>query len=281
MRYAFFPGCVLKGFAAEAYGATMEVGARLGMELIEMPGWSCCGATNIQNEDEVTALILNARNLALAEQTGLPLLMVCSTCAFMLLYARQILDGDGRREEINRYLKAGGMEYRGRARVTQLLWELDRKPEMIRNNIRRRLSGLKVAGFYGCHTVRPPEVMDHEDAQNPGSLENVIRELGAEPVPYAGRLRCCGFHALFTAKDDVERAAGLLLKEAAEAGAHCIVTPCPLCQMQLDLFKPGDATAPRIPTLHLAQLVGLALELPESKLGLGHHMVRFQQADFL
>ena len=190
----------------------------------------------------------------------------------MLLHARKILDG-GRKKEINRYLAAGEMEYRGHTRVTQLLWELDRRPEIIRRNIRRRLSGLKVAGFYGCHTVRPPRIMDYEDAQNPGSLENIIRELGAEPVSYPGRLRCCGFHALFTAKDDVAQASGLLLEEAAAAGAHCILTPCPLCQMQLDLFQPEIPTSSRIPVLHLAQLVGLALDVPGKKLGLGRHII--------
>jgi succinate dehydrogenase / fumarate reductase cytochrome b subunit len=276
-RYAFFPGCVLEKATQECQQATLAVAKALDWELVEIPGWSCCGASHVQDIDETAALVINARNLALSELMRLPVLTVCSTCTLMLRKAKMELD-HGAKEEINEYLAEGGLGYEGTATVTHLLWELvEHKAEWV-DKITKPLSGLRVAPFYGCHTIRPPEVQTFENALAPTSLEQLITALGATPVPTPDRLKCCGFHAAYPAEPDVLRNAGNTVINAAAAQADCFVTPCPLCQMQLDVYQPeGRAAAgthAEMPCLHLAQLIGLGLGLSSETLGLQRHIVR-------
>ncbi len=277
MRYAFFPGCVLDGAAAEAREATVRVARALDIELVELPGWTCCGASHAQDVDELAAVAVNARNLALAEKLGLPLMTACSTCTLMLRKAKASLDG-GLKEKVNGLLATAGMAYAGTSDVTHLLWALvrDYGLERLKAKVTRPLAGLRVAGYYGCHILRPPQVMDFEDHVRPRSLAALIAALGAEPVEMPSARKCCGFHAVFPAERDVFKMTGTINADAVAAGADCIVTPCPLCQMQLDMRQPegreATGTAGAMPVLHLAQLVGLALGMTGGELGLGRHV---------
>jgi succinate dehydrogenase / fumarate reductase, cytochrome b subunit len=278
MKYAFFPGCVLEGAAKEAHTATVKVAAVLGIELVELEGWTCCGASHLQDVDEAASVVINARNIALAEELGLPLLTVCNTCTLMLRKAKAALDG-GEKSTANKILKANGLEYRGTSQVTHFLWALirDYGLDNLRRKVTRPLTGLRVAGYYGCHILRPPQIMNFEDHAVPHSLEDLIVALGAEPVDFAAKLKCCGFHACWTAENDVLNITGENNLSAITAGAECIVTPCPLCQMQLDMYQPEGqqrvGTTRQIPVLHLAQLIGLALGLRSHELGMGRHVI--------
>ncbi|PKU21905.1 CoB--CoM heterodisulfide reductase iron-sulfur subunit B family protein [Telmatospirillum siberiense] len=275
-KYAFFPGCVLNAAAREAREATEAVAARLGIELVEIPGWSCCGASQVQDIERETALAVNARNLALAEKMGLDVLTACSTCALMLRTARQELLA-GRKDDINKALATAGLEYKGTADVTHILWLLaDTAPEWA-PLVKKPLGKVKVASFYGCHTVRPPKVMDHESHLNPQSMETIITACGATPVLIPERLKCCGFHAVFPAEPTALRLTANTADDAKKNGADCVLTPCPLCQMQLDMYQ-TDAQAAvgkggDTPVLHLTQLVGLALGIEREKLGLSRHII--------
>lgn len=276
-RYAFFPGCVLDGVAKEARLATKNTVRALGLELVELPGWTCCGASHLQDVDDMAALAVNARNLALAEQLGLPLLTVCNTCTLMLRQAQARLDG-GAKDAVNAMLRRAGLEYQGTVEVTHLLWALvqDYGVDRLRQQVRRPLTGLKVAGYYGCHILRPPQALEFEDFANPASLETVIGAVGAQAVPFDARLRCCGFHGQYSAPAAVAKITGQINQAAQQAGADCIVTPCPLCQMQLDIYQPEGWQAVHdhgaMPVLHLAQLIGLALGLAPAQLGLARHV---------
>jgi succinate dehydrogenase / fumarate reductase, cytochrome b subunit len=280
MKYGFFPGCVLEGAAKEAYTATIRVAQELGIELVELSGWTCCGSSHIQDVDETAALAINARNIALAEQMDLPLLTVCNTCTLMLRKAKHELDG-GLKDKINGILAKGGLEYKGTSEVTHLLWAIIKEYGLdnLRKKVIRPLTGLKVAGYYGCHILRPPQIMNFEDHANPRSLEMLIEALGGDPVDFDAKLKCCGFHAFWTAEQDVLKMTGANNLSAVNAGAECMVTPCPLCQMQLDMYQPeGKAavqTDKEIPVLHLAQLIGLALGIDAKELGLDRHIVHF------
>ena len=276
-RYAFFPGCILEKATHECYQSTLAVAKTLGWELLEIPGWSCCGASHVQDIDAKAALTVNARNLALSELMGLPILTVCSTCTLMLRKAKMELD-NGAKEEINTYLAEGGLQYQGTATVTHLLWELvEHKSEWL-GKLVKPLSDLRVAPFYGCHTIRPPEIQTFENALAPTSLEQLITAVGAIPAPTQDRLKCCGFHATYPAEPDVLRNAGNTIKNAAAVLADCLLTPCPLCQMQLDVYQPdaraAAGTTAEMPVLHLAQLIGLGLGLSSESLGLERHIVR-------
>lgn len=278
MKYAFFPGCVLEGAASEAYEATVKVAKALGIELVEIPGWTCCGASHIQDLDETAALAINARNLALAEQMNLPVLTVCNTCTLMLRQACYKLN-HGRKEEINRYLAKGGIHYQGQAKVTHLLWAIleEYGLDQLKKRVKRPLTGLKVAPYYGCHILRPADSLNGELAVNPSSFEQLVEVLGAQAVTFQGRLECCGFHATYPAEKDVHKKTGEINLSAIEAGADCVATPCPLCQMQLDMFQEDGQKAvhsnKKIPVLHLPQLIGLALGLSPQELGLNRHMM--------
>ncbi|HWR39277.1 MAG TPA: CoB--CoM heterodisulfide reductase iron-sulfur subunit B family protein [Patescibacteria group bacterium] len=273
MKYAFFPGCVLEGAAKENYIATTKVANALGIELVEIPGWSCCGASHVQDVDELAITALNGRNLALAEAMGLPLLTVCNTCTLMLRKAKAQLD-NGQKEKVNQILAKANLHYAGNSEVTHLLWVIagDYGLEKLKKLVRRPLTGLKVAGYYGCHLLRPPAIMDFEDYANPQSLENLIVTLGAEPVDFSAKLQCCGFHATYPAENDVIRITGRTNQSAAQAGADCIVTPCPLCQISLDINQQEGLRAVEgsreLPVLHLAQLIGLALGFSVDDLGI-------------
>ena len=278
MKYAFFPGCTLKGTAAEAYEATVKVAERLGIKLTEIEGWTCCGATHLQDVDELTALAVNARNIALAEKMNLPILTACNTCTFMLKKAKAELDG-GLAPKINKLLGKINLQYQGTSTITHLLWILANQDglEQLKKNIKISLNGLIVAPFYGCHIIRPPELMDFEDYRNPRSLENLIQTVGAELVSgFSARTKCCGFHALFPAEKDVMHKTQEYTKLAATLGANCIVTPCPLCHMQLDIYQQAQ-----VPVLHLAQFIGLALGLGVKELGIDRHVTRFDNIQSL
>lgn len=277
MKYAFFPGCVLRGAASEAFLATVKVTEALGIELVEIPSWTCCGASHLQDVDDITALAINARNLAIAESMGLPVMTVCNTCTLQLRRAKEALDHDEKlKGRVNAILAKSGYEYKGTAEVTHLLWVLASNPQLFEGKVVKPLTGLKVAGYYGCHLLRPPKIMNYEDCLNPQSLEKIIGLLGAQAVNFDFRLKCCGFHAFWTAEKDVMKVTGQAVDSAAKAGAELVVTPCPLCQMQLDMYQPegreAAKTSVEIPVLHLPQLIGMALGMSKADLGIGRHV---------
>ena len=260
MKYAFFPGCVLESAAKEDYLATVAVARKLGIEIEELDGWTCCGASHVQDIAPEVTLATNARNIALAEEKGLNLLTVCNTCTLMLREAKNELDKDAaKKEEVNKQLAQIGKQYRGTIDVTHFLWVLirDYGLDKLKAKIVKPLTGLRVAEYYGCHILRPQEELGFEDYQVPTSLADLITAIGATPIDFSRKLDCCGFHAVYPAHDSVMQMTGSINNDAAKEGADCVVTPCPLCQMQLDMFQKeakavvgGDKD---MPILHMSQ----------------------------
>lgn len=280
MKFALFPGCVLKGAAAEAYTSLMKVGEAIGLELEEIPNWTCCGASHAQGVNDLAALAVNARNISIAENMGLPILTVCNTCTLQLRTAKYRLDHDkALKDKVNAILREAGhpYEYKGTSEITHLLWVLDAHPELFIDQVTDALQGTKVAAYYGCHILRPEPIMHHaSDGRHPAYLERFVRRLGAEPVWFDASRRCCGFHAQMTAEHDVLTVTGEIVTSAARARADLIVTPCPLCQMQLDMNQPEGraavASSAEVPILHLQQLLGLAIGMSKEDLGLLRHV---------
>ena len=276
-EFAFFPGCVLSQAAKESKISLEAIAPILGIKLHEIKGWSCCGATQAQDVDPIATLVANARNLALAEGMNMPVLTTCSTCVLTLTRAKTALDR-GQKDRINTFLAKGNMQYQGTTEVTSLLWVLYQNVETLRAKVVKPLSNLKVALFYGCHSLRPEKAIgNRESSVNPKSFETVVEALGAKIVPFEKRLDCCGFHASYPAVKSVQKMSSQIVNNADENGADCIVTPCPLCQMQLDIYQEryqdvqnSDA---RVPIIHLSQLVGLALGLSKEQLGFEHNIV--------
>lgn len=281
LRYAFFPGCTLESAAEELMISTKKVAAALGIELIEINGWTCCGASHIQDVDDFLATSINARNIALAEQLHTTkILTVCNTCTLMLRTAKLKLDKNEKlRAKVNTGLHKAGLEYKGTTEITHFLWALiqDYGLKNLKKKVKRPLTGLKVANFYGCHILMPPDIMGFENPMNPRSMEMVAEVLGAECVDFDQRLACCGFHAVFPAEKEVMDLTGKNCLSPKNSGADCIVTPCPLCQMQLDAYQPDAQKAFKeditMPILHLPQLIGLALGFSPEELAIQRHVV--------
>ena len=282
MKYALYTGCAAKGGSRELLAATELACAKLGIELAEMTDAACCGAGVISEDNPMVADILNARTFSLAEAQGLDIMNICTTCQGVHRKAQRKLEGNSAyKDQVNAELKKDtGREYKGSVKVKHfyevLLQEVGL--EKIREQVVRPLKGMKVAAFYGCYATRPPEVNDLEDPDDPDELERLIEALGATPVDYDERLKCCGFPIMMMNKDNSLQLAGNAVAGAKDAGADLIVTPCPLCHLNLDSYQPEFASRMGrnlgIPILHIPQLVALALGYSQVEVQLRKHIVR-------
>ena len=194
-KYAFFPGCVLESAAKEDYLATVAVAKKLGIDIQEIDGWTCCGASHVQDIEAEVTLATNARNLALAEEMGLDVLTVCNTCTLMLTEAKHELDNNqAKKDATNAKLAKIGKEYKGTSDVTHFLWVLirDYGLDNLKAKVVKPLTGLRVAEFYGCHILRPQAELGFEDYQIPSSLADIISAIGATPIDFSRKVDCCG-----------------------------------------------------------------------------------------
>ncbi len=280
LKFALYPGCAAKGATPELYQSTMAIIGRLGIEVVELAAASCCGAGVLGEADPYAALALNARTFAQAEQLGLDIMTICGTCQGVMSAANRRLKSEpGVRDRINALLAPEGILYRGTIQVKHLLWIVAREigTRTLTEKVRRPLADFRIAPFYGCYILRPSWELGFDDPENPSSLEKVIRAVGGEPVAYAGRTKCCGFPIILEKEAIAVAMAGNNMKEAKEAGADFMVTPCPLCHMSLDIYQDRAAKAVnaplQLPILHLPQLLGLALGVPAKDLGLSRHLV--------
>ncbi|MBW4659838.1 MAG: CoB--CoM heterodisulfide reductase iron-sulfur subunit B family protein [Drouetiella hepatica Uher 2000/2452] len=285
LKYAYFPGCVAQGACRELYMSTRSLTQALGIELIELKKASCCGSGTFKEDSQLLEDTVNARNIALAESLNLPLLTHCSTCQGVIGHVDERLkaaqqDDPAYLAQVNGLLKQEGCSpYQGSTEVKHLLWALvaDFGIEALQERVTRKLAGLKCAAFYGCYLLRAQDHLPYDDPYNPQSMERVFEAIGATPVYYRGRTQCCGWPLSSYATTESFKMAGGHIQEAIAAGADCIVTPCPLCHLNLDSRQPevekvvGQALG--LPVLHLPQLVALALGVSPKELGLDRHVV--------
>jgi succinate dehydrogenase / fumarate reductase cytochrome b subunit len=286
MKYAFFPGCVSKGACPELYQSVMQVYPRLGIELAEMTTASCTGAGVLQEKDLRLGDVLNARTFALAEQQGLPIMTICSTCQGVMSQANHRLTSKADYlQEINGLLKEEGLEYRGTTSIKHFLWILleDVGEEDLRRHITHPLTGLRAAPFYGCYIQRPTDALDFDRHPDRGkSLERIIEILGANVVDFPGKTRCCGFPILTINEKNSLTMVATHTRDAKSHGADIMVTPCPLCHLNLDGMQAKAAsqeqTSIDLPILHLPQLLGLAMGLDARSLGLKRNLISPESA---
>lgn len=277
--YAYFPGCSCSEGTGVAYGqSTQAVAGPLGMELIELEDWNCCGSVPYGSTNELEALSVAARDLALAEKTGLDLVTPCSSCYTTLNGANSKLkEYPDLKAKVDECLAAAELKYEGGVRVRHLFEVIynDIGLDVIKSKAVKPLHGLKVAPYYGCQLVRPEPGFDNP--WNPQSIDHLIVTLGAESVPFPLKDRCCGGELVIP---EVDIALGLirkLLESAASNGAQCIVTVCPLCQTNLDAYQgmvnSKFKTKYNLPILFFTQLLGLALGVEPKALALDKSIV--------
>jgi succinate dehydrogenase / fumarate reductase cytochrome b subunit len=262
-----------------------KVAPLLDIELVELDRANCCGAGVIAEHNQELADTLNARTFALAQRVeGAELMMnICSTCQGAQTECQERLDANAEyRAMINETLKAeADLTYEKGFTNKNFLWLLVEEIglDVLSSKVRRPLTDLRVGPFYGCYIVRPTDRLGiDEERPRDTYLAQVIDALGGTVVEYAGAYKCCGFPIITMNKEASLKQAGRHLGDAVDAAADCLVTPCPLCHLNLDLQQPlAERTVGRelnMPVLHLPQLVGLALGLDPKELGMQRHVVK-------
>jgi heterodisulfide reductase subunit B len=272
--YTYFPGCSASEGYAKAYNRSAQaVSWVLDTDLAELDDWNCCGSTPASSVDELGALCMAARDLALAEDRGLDMVTPCSACYVVLNHTNAYLKGYPLiKAKVDEALAAGGLEYHGTVKVRHLLDVItsDIGYDAIASKVKNPLSGLRVAPYYGCQVVRPGFGFDHPES--PQSLDKLIASLGAEPTSFPLKARCCGGSLIVSEEDMALGLIRKLLDSASNHGADCLVTVCPLCQVNLDAYQSrvNDKfkTSFNLPVLFFTQLMGIAFGLQEKDLGL-------------
>lgn len=277
-EYAYFPGCSLEKIGQSYHLSSIETTHKLGVELKELEDWNCCGATTYFHVDELLAYTLCARNIAMAEQENLDLVAPCSACYKNSYFTNKHLKEDpDLADHINYALEADNLSFSGKIEIKHLIevFVKDIGFEQIKEKVVQPLEGLKVAPYYGCQILRPRK--DHEDVEQADFFEDLLSAIGAEPVQYALKLKCCGGSLLISNREAALSMIRNLLKNAEESGADMIATACPMCQVNLECYQQQVnqefGTRFSMPVVYFTQLMGLALGVPGKKLGIGSEMV--------
>lgn len=281
MKYSYYPGCSLEA-SAKGYDESVHfVFNKLGLELIEIGDWNCCGATYYMATKETMSLVISARNLALAEKQGLDIVAPCSSCYTILYKTNYILKNNViLKEKVNQALRKVGLEYNLKVKVRHPLEVLvnDVGIDTIALKTEKSLEGLKIAQYYGCQIVRPERGLDDKD--NPQMMDSLCKALGAENVYFPMKTQCCG-GMLMTTYPDVGLGLNKKLLECAEENkADIIVTTCPLCQINLEAYQnkinKKFETDFKTPVLFFTQIIGYALGGDPRELGLHRQLIPFR-----
>jgi heterodisulfide reductase subunit B2 len=277
VKYAYYPGCSAHSTARDMHESSLAVARALGIELVELNGWTCCGASAAHQTDRVLAAALPAANLLLAKEMGLDMVVNCAACYNRSKASNHEVDSSpAMRKQVSDAL---GQDYDGSVRVRHFIEVLleDVGVEKIRKSVKHSLKGLKVASYYGCFLVRPHEVTRFDDPENPTSLDRLVSAVGGEALDWPGKVECCGGGLNLTRTDVVVKLAGSIIGAAKESGAECVAVACPMCQASLDLRQKDieKETGKRLdmPILYITQLLGLCLDIPQRELGLNRLMV--------
>ncbi len=283
LRYALYTGCTAKESTPELLSSTLAVAKKLDIELIILEEASCCGASHLQDFDPFLSHVLNARNICYAEKLGLTMVTLCNTCQINLAMTKEKLAHDADyRAKVNEKLAEVGLKYQGSVEIKHFLYALidDFGLENIKAKVEVPLSNFNIAPFYGCHNIRPSELHHKsnggENPYNPTSLDRLIDALEGYPVNYASKNKCCGFHVDLQAPHTSNALTGTALLDAIDNNADIMVTPCPLCHLNMDIKqRSAGKQAGRdisIPVLHMPQMVALALGCTYEEIGLKYHV---------
>jgi heterodisulfide reductase subunit B len=287
MKYLYYPGCSLKGSSRGYEESILAVFERLQFPIEELDGWNCCGATAYMAVDEVKALALAARNLALAEDAAgsepVSLVAPCNSCYLVLSKVQRYMqEFDEIDRTISQAMRQAGLRYRGDVQVRHPLDVLvnDIGIDVISQQMVEPLKGHKVACYYGCQVVRPYATFD--DQYDPTTMDDLVAATGAEPVPWPLKTRCCGGSLTGTIEKAGLRLGYILLREAKERGANVIATCCPLCQFNLECYQRQMSAMfgfdVDIPVVYFSQLIGKAMGIDDRTLGLNRLFVPLTSA---
>jgi heterodisulfide reductase subunit B len=263
----------------------MAVNKVLGIELVEIPDWNCCGSIDaVHAYNPELSLSLSARNFSIAEAMNMDIVTLCNACFFTLSRARKMLHEDPNlKGAVDRIINDAGLKFTGEVKVRHYLDVLinDVGPSTIAEKVEVPLKGLKVAPYYGCLLVRPPQVRSFDDPEHPKSMDRIVEALGAQSLDYPDKTRCCGASLVLTDESVMLEMTKDLLLSAKAIGADCIVTPCPMCHFNLDAkqerVKNRFDLKIDMPILYFTQLMGISFGLNPKELGLGRNVVSLKK----
>jgi len=261
MLFGYYPGCSLHSTAVEYDASTRAIFEALNISLKEIPDWNCCGATSGHSLNMYLSHSLSLRNMVLAEGVASRLVVPCAACYNALRSTQAFLkSGAKEAEKLQEDIRFSiGQEYKGMLEVHHLLEVLGTPKiiSLIKEKQKVSLSGLKPAAYYGCLLTRPPKVVNFEaNAEQPQSMDRLLKVLGAEPVSWSHKTECCGASLSIPAPEIVEELVRKIVQAAVRAGANVLVTACPLCQTNLDSRQPENYN---LPVLYISEVVALAL----------------------
>jgi len=272
LKYAYYPGCSLEATAREYDLSVRAVCAQLGIELTELRDWNCCGASSGHSTNRRLAGNLAGRNLALAEAMKMDIAVACPACYIRLRSAQHEMKQDKeRRDELMRLTE---LSYQAEYETRHILDIIsnDIGLENVQSMVVKPLHGLKLAAYYGCYLVRPPEIVGFDDPENPQCLDNLLGALGAEVRDWSGKVDCCGSSLSLSKRDIASQMVAELIDMARRAGAEALVAACPLCHASLEMRQPGG-NGNKMPVFYFTELIGLAMDMTEARSWLKKHLV--------
>jgi heterodisulfide reductase subunit B2 len=277
MKYAYYPGCAAESTAQDQHLALKAVAKALGIDIIEPKGWTCCGSTPAHNTNKLLSLSLPAANLMKAKEMGLDMIVSCAACYNRMKVANyEIQHKPEVREEVARTL---GRDYDGTVKVKHFVEVLleDIGLDTIKNQLTHTLNGLIAASYYGCLLVRPNEVTNFDDPENPTSMDRLIDMMGGESLDWPHKVECCGGGFALSRPDIVIELSASVLEMATISNAECISVACPMCQINLDLrqkdINKNKDTNYNLPVVYITQLLGLCLGISPKALGMNKSIV--------
>jgi len=272
----YFPGCSLLGTAREYDESLRAIAPKIGIELVEIPDWNCCGATAAHSLNHTLATALPARILALAEKENLEEILVpCAACYNRLVMAQhELMSNEPLCKKVSDIIE---LDVKGTARPINILEALMKTSS---NGLAQNISkpfNYTVACYYGCLLVRPPKVLQFDRAEDPQIMDEVMKKIGAVPIDWAYKTECCGAGFSVSKTDIVSKLSGKIIKDAVTRGAETIIVACPMCHSNLDMRRKDinqyNDSRYIIPVMYITQAIGLALGIDKKKLGLHRHII--------
>jgi heterodisulfide reductase subunit B2 len=285
MRLALFLGCNIPARVQQYEMSTRAVFKKLDVDLADIKEFNCCGYP-LRNMDYNASILSAARNMALAEKEGLNMVVLCM-CGFGMFKEAEhrLKESDALKREINEVLAKEGLEYRGSTEVKHLLSILyhDVGLEVIKQKVSREYKDIKVAAHYGCHALRPSDVVMFDDPVNPELFDRLVEITGAKSIYWQSRLDCCGA-PLFGINDELSMdLTRKKIADATESGADCLCDSCTYCHMQFDnvqqMMNAHNSGNQSLPAILYTQLLGLSLGIDAKTLGLGYNRIDLSKVE--
>ena len=282
--YALFLGCTIPARQPNYESSVRKSLSKLGVELVDLPNMTCCAPPPIESINLQSSMSLAAYNICLAEEADLDLITLCSGCFQSLAKTNAMLKADEHlKAKINSVLSHTGKKFEGSKEVKHYLQVLadDVSIKRVRQSISKPLNNLKVAAFYGCHALRPSELLKLDDPEDPRILDDLIEALGAKSVEYPNKLKCCGGLLRGVSDELALDLAREKLVNTSKAGADCITTLCPFCFIALDIgqiqLRSKLNETYDMPVLHYSELLALSLGIDPKELALDTHKIKIDK----